>query len=187
MKKKYLKLIFIFLFLVSFSLSQAQTYKSAVGLTGGFMLGLTAKNFFSKSYASEFYAVSKFKGVILSEIITTNWKIFPDKRFSVLLGGGMHSGFYNGKSYQSEAGKSIFKPLNLNVSSRQIVFNLGADVVVGLEFNLNEYPFVFEIAFKPYYDLFAADSKTFDGFIALRYITKRYNPYNSHFKVKRRK
>ena len=186
MKKKYVSQFLIILLFFVTSICHGQTYKSAVGLTGGFVLGLTTKNFISKTNALEFYFVSKYKGLVISSLLTNNWRVFEDKRFSILFGAGMHTGLYQSEAYvNSSSSNTVFKKLSFTVDGKKMVFNLGVDAVIGLEFNLNEYPFTAEIGFKPYYDVFAADSKVIDGFMAIRYILQRYNPYNSHFKVRR--
>ena len=184
MRKGYLILILIITALFMTKISHAQTYKSAAGLTGGFVLGVTTKNFISRTGALELYFVTKYKGLVISSLLTNNWRIFPDQRFSILFGAGMHTGLYQSSSYQIHSSETVFKKLEAKFNNKDLIFNLGVDAVIGFEFNLNEYPFTAEIGFKPYYDVFAADSKVIDGFLAVRYIINRYNPYNSHFKVK---
>ena len=183
MKKIFLRFICVILLASVTGLSQAQTYKFAAGVTGGFVLGLTTKNFISKKGAIELFLVSKYKGLVLGSLFTNHWDAFPDKRYRIFFGGGLHSGFFDGATYRNRTSAvDVFKGLSLNLSNYQLVYNLGMDIAIGIELNVNEYPFTLAVGYKPYFDLLSSDSKISEGFITVRYIFIRNNPYTSHFK-----
>jgi hypothetical protein len=143
--------------LVALSVStQAQTYKHAIGLRGGEPSGVTFKSFLNHNNAIEAiagwgYGFDNFLLTGLYEFEKpTGWA----PNLDWYIGFGAHLGFWN----QSQA----------DYYESGIV--LGADVVGGLEYTLDDIPLNMAIDLIPSFDIIGGNWFHFKAGISFRYV-----------------
>jgi len=155
-------------------------YKSSVGVITGTDLGLTFKHFLSDKMAFEgilstglFYNSNKITGLIefhkpFDDVDGLNW----------LFGAGMHFGshnysYYGYYGYNSYYGGYYDKNGNFHSSNgtyKSRYYSVGIDAILGIEYDLANYPFTFQFQIKPFFDFVNRGSNFFDTSISIRYI-----------------
>ncbi len=160
-------------------------YSTGIGLRGGgYSSGLTIKHFLSGK-----------NGVAIEGLVTTEYKArgarltilgekhigIPDaKGLQFYYGAGFHAGAYQGRYYfaddryyyQGRDGDVYFAKSNkygyYYDESTYIAF--GADLILGLEYKLQDLPFVVGVDYKPFFEVFHGYTGFYnDAAVSLRY------------------
>ncbi|MDB5235950.1 MAG: hypothetical protein JWR44_2943 [Hymenobacter sp.] len=192
---KHLRLTLIMMLLLSGLVANAQSkkkgdgggsgYKTGIGLRGGgYSSGLTIKHFLSGK-----------NGVAIEGLLTTEYKahggrltILGEKHLGVAdvkglqfyYGAGFHAGAYQGR-YYFEDERFYYKGRSGDVylikgrkdsyyydEATYIAF--GADLILGLEYKLQDLPFVVGVDYKPFFEVFHGYTGFYnDAAISLRY------------------
>jgi hypothetical protein len=150
----------ILLALFLFSFSQAQDYKTGIGLRGGFDNGLTVKHFVSSGTAFEGIVASRWQGLEFTLLYEIHGRAFQVERLNWYIGFGGHVGFWNDNNssrYWGEAGESYTV--------------IGVDGILGIEYNFEAIPFNIGLDWKPAFNFFGYTGFWGDGgALSVRYI-----------------
>ncbi|ASB47893.1 hypothetical protein [Alkalitalea saponilacus] len=142
------------------SFTNAQDYKTGIGLRGGYANGITVKHFISPNAALEGILTSRWKGVQITGLYEIHNRAFNTDRLNWYYGFGGHVGFWDGdntKKYWGDPGKTYTV--------------VGIDGILGLEYNFAEIPINLSIDWKPSYNLVGHTGYWGDGgAISVRYI-----------------
>ena len=159
LKKKLSLLILLIPSLVKGQAIMNAEYYSAIGLTGGFVMGGTFKGFIKRKSAIELFGVTKYKGAVYTLLIERHLRVFPNRQYSLFIGGGLHGGYYN---YEIYTKKSKVSPASSKYTFRSgnKIYNGGVDMVFGLEYYAGIYPLSVCVAIKPTLDPFASNGRT---------------------------
>ena len=160
-------------------------YSTGIGLRGGgYSSGLTIKHFLSGK-----------NGVAIEGLVTTEYKArgarltilgekhigIPDaKGLQFYYGAGFHAGAYQGRYYFADD-RYYYKGRDGDVyfvkgnkygyyydESTYIAF--GADLILGLEYKLQDLPFVVGVDYKPFFEVFHGYTGFYnDAAVSLRY------------------
>jgi len=157
MKKILITLLIVF---CSAALSNAQDYRTGVGLRGGFPSGLTVKHFTREKSALEFLLASRWRGFEITGLYEIHNQAFNTERLKWYYGLGGHVGFWNGdytNKYWGEPGT------NYTV--------VGIDGIIGLEYSFAEAPINLGIDWKPAFNFIGYSGFWADGgAFSIRYI-----------------
>lgn len=125
----------------------AQNYTQAVGIRGGTISGVTYRHKISELEAYE--GIAHFKGnsimlAILKEHFQPYSVDFSEFLF-LMYGYGLHVGYKYTDHYSSIFGtfnyyKKLFTPI------------FGIDGFIGLEYRINEIPFIVSVDYKPFFE-----------------------------------
>ena len=157
MKKIAVIVLFVFCLI---SISNAQDYKTGIGLRGGFDYGLTIKHFTAEKSAFEFLLASRWRGFEITGLYEIHNQAFNAERLKWYFGFGGHIGFWNGNYTHDYWG---------NPGTNYTV--VGIDGILGLEYSFKEVPINIGLDWKPAFNFvgysgFWAD----EGAISIRYI-----------------
>ena len=157
-------------------------YNTGIGLRGGgYSSGLTIKHFLSGK-----------NGVAIEGLLTTEYKArggrltvlgekhigIPDaKGLQFYYGAGFHAGAYQGRYYFADD-RYYYKGRKGDIylvrgdyrydDATYIAF--GADLILGLEYKLQDLPFVVGVDYKPYFDVFNGYTGFYnDAAVSLRF------------------
>ncbi|MFA5327988.1 MAG: hypothetical protein WC384_09370 [Prolixibacteraceae bacterium] len=153
---KKFTLIFFTTLVLSFA-TQAQDYKTGIGIRSGWGSGLSWKHFLGEQTAFEGILNSQWKGFSLTGLFEIHKNAFNADRLYWYYGGGGHIGFWNGK-YNSrfDAGNNTI---------------IGIDGVLGLEYNFDFIPINLSVDWKPALNLVGVSGFWGDGgAVSIRYI-----------------
>ncbi len=155
------KLIFLFGFLIGTLSLSAQQYKSAIGVRGGLANGLTYKQFISEKGALEGIASFRWRGFEFTGLYEHHYSVFEPEGFYFYWGAGGHIGFYNG----DHVGWA---------DDTQAYTVIGADGMIGLEYNFQDIPLNLSVDWKPVIN-FAGNTDFWPdgGGFSARYIISR--------------
>lgn len=157
MKKILITLLIVF---CSAALSNAQDYRTGVGLRAGFPSGLTVKHFTREKSAFEFLLASRWRGFEITGLYEIHNEAFNTARLKWYYGLGAHVGFWNGdytNKYWGDPGT------NYTV--------VGIDGILGLEYSFTEAPFNISLDWKPAFNFIGYSGFWADGAaLSLRYI-----------------
>ncbi len=148
----------ILLTLFAFLSTNAQDYKTGIGLRGGFAQGVTIKHFVSETSAIEGIIASRWSGLEITGLYETHGMAFQVDRLNWYAGFGGHVGFWNGKNARwGEEGNSYSV--------------IGIDGILGLEYNFEEVPINISIDWKPAFNIIGYSGFWGDGAaLSVRYI-----------------
>ncbi|GAA3928059.1 hypothetical protein [Hymenobacter algoricola] len=160
-------------------------YNTGIGLRGGgYSSGLTIKHFLSGK-----------NGVAIEGLLTTEYKakggrltLLGEKHLSVAdvqglqfyYGAGFHAGAYQGRYYFADD-RYYYKgrkgDIYLVRSNRDSYFYdestylaVGADLILGLEYKLQDLPFVVGVDYKPFFEVFNGYTGFYnDAAVSLRF------------------
>ncbi|MCU0473931.1 MAG: hypothetical protein MUC93_11315 [Bacteroidales bacterium] len=132
MKKIVLSLV-LTIFVLSFA--NAQDYKTAVGLRGGWGYGLTIKHFLGEKSAVEGLLSSRWSGFEITGLYEIHNPAFEVDRLKWFYGVGGHLGSY-GSSYLGGTGIMI-----------------GVDGILGLDYSFTEFPINISVDWKPSFNI----------------------------------
>ncbi|MFO7789928.1 MAG: hypothetical protein R6V32_05095 [Bacteroidales bacterium] len=148
----------ILLTLFAFSISNAQDYKTGIGLRGGFASGVTIKHFVTQKSALEAIVSTRWQGLQVTGLYEIHNRAFNVDRLNWYFGFGGHVGFWNGDNANwGDSGESYIV--------------IGVDGILGLEYNFERVPFNLSIDWKPAFNLFGHTGFWADGgALSVRYI-----------------
>ncbi|MDQ1296118.1 MAG: hypothetical protein QG611_96 [Bacteroidota bacterium] len=132
MKKIVITLVLV-IFVLSFA--NAQDYKTAVGLRGGWGYGLTIKHFLGEKSAVEGLLSGRWAGFDVTGLYEIHNPAFDVDRLKWFYGGGAHLGLY-GSSYVGGTGVII-----------------GVDGILGLDYSFSEFPINLSVDWKPAFNI----------------------------------
>ena len=158
-------------------------YNTGIGLRGGgYSSGLTVKHFLGNK-----------NGVAIEALVTTEYKA-RGVRFTLLgekhkaladikglqfyYGAGFHAGSYQGRYYfaderyyyKGRKGDVYLVRGGAYLRDEESYVAFGADLILGLEYKLQDLPFVLGVDYKPYFDVFNGYTGFYnDAAISLRF------------------
>jgi hypothetical protein len=139
------------------ALSNAQDYKTGLGLRFGNGAGITIKHFIDNRNAIEGFLFSKWHGFDITGLYERHDMAFDVDKLRWFYGGGAHLGFYDGDyAGWGEPGYtySVF----------------GVDGIIGLEYSFTEAPINLGIDLKPALNLVGYTGLWMDFGLSVRYI-----------------
>lgn len=150
--------ITILLTLFAFLSTNAQDYKTGIGLRGGFAQGVTIKHFISEKGALEGIIASRWQGLEVTGLYEIHGRAFGVDRLNWYAGFGGHVGFWDGN--------------NAGWGEDQKSYTVvGIDGILGLEYNFVEIPFNVSVDWKPAYNIIGYSGFWGDGAaLSIRYI-----------------
>ena len=151
--------------LYSYSQSGSGDYKTAGGIRLGFYPGITVKHKLEKSAALEGILSSRYNGLIITGLYEIQAPAFTStdlRGFQWYYGGGAHIGTFGTGSYKNRNG----------VLYSTTTFTLGVDFILGLEYKMEEIPFLIGLDIKPFFDLVNPGRGYWDSALSFRYIFK---------------
>lgn len=176
---KHLTFILISFFTLSSLLASAQSkkkssgdgggssssYKTGIGLRGGgYSSGLTIKHFLGgkNGVAIEGLVTTEYKahGLRLTLLGEKHKAISGAKGLQFYYGAGFHAGSYQGRYYfedvryyKNRKDDDYFRSRRYYTDETSYLA-VGADLILGLEYKLEELPFVVGVDYKPYFEVF---------------------------------
>ncbi len=155
-------------------------YSTGIGLRGGgYSSGLTVKHFLSGK-----------NGVAIEALVTTEYKargarltLLGEKHKAVsgvrglqfFYGAGFHAGAYQGRYYFEDAryyrgrDDDYIKHYGYRYDDATYIA-FGADLILGLEYKLEDLPFVVGVDYKPFFEVYNGYTGFYnDGAVSLRY------------------
>lgn len=192
---KQLQFTLIFLLLIPGLMANAQSkkkgssgggsggsgYSTGIGLRGGgYSSGLTVKHFLGGK-----------NGVALEALLTTEYKargarltllgekhkaVSDIKGLQFYYGAGFHAGSYQGRYYFSDT-RYYYKGRKGDVYlvrdyrfDEETYVAFGADLILGLEYKLEDLPFALSVDYKPFFDVFNGYTGFYnDAAVSLRF------------------
>ena len=138
--------------------SQAQDYKTGIGLRGGLYNGLTIKHFISEKSALEGLVATRWSGFEVTGLFEIHNPLANVDRLKWFYGIGGHIGFYD-SDYTSWGDPGTSYTV------------IGADLILGLEYSFSEVPVNLSLDWKPAFNIIGY-SKFFGdgGALSIRYI-----------------
>jgi len=154
--KKIILIIFIGFGILSHA--QAQDYNTGIGLRGGLYNGITIKHFVGTKAAFEGIIEGRWKGYGVTVLYEIHGQAFNTARLNWYYGFGGHIGFWNGN--------------HTKWGDRDRDYTvIGADGILGLEYNFKEAPINISIDWKPTLNLIGYEGFWSDsGALSIRYI-----------------
>ena len=151
------------LLILAFSIAQcyalkAQEYTTGVGLRTGAFNGVTVKHFIKDNTALEGILSTRWSGFNITGLYEVHNPLGDVDRLYWYYGGGAHIGFWNGDHASwGDEGKTYTV--------------LGADGILGAEYNFKEVPINLSLDWKPIINLVGYSGVWGDGFaLSVRYI-----------------
>ncbi|HEX4886817.1 MAG TPA: hypothetical protein VFV37_02120 [Luteibaculaceae bacterium] len=156
--KSTLKLLFVAALLTFLSTSklQAQDYKNAIGLRGGFWSGITFKHINAGNKGYEFILSPRFRGFGLTGLYEVYKPAFNTPRLHWYYGGGAHISSYNYSFYR-------------NNERTGTALGLGANGIIGLEYNIGAIPLNISVDLLPTVPIVPFFDAYIDGALSLRF------------------
>lgn len=139
-------------------------YSTGIGLRGGgYSSGLTIKHFMSgkNGVAIEALVTTEYKarGARLTLLGEKHKAVSDIKGLQFYYGAGFHAGAYQGRYYFADA-RYYKGRKNTIYFTRDYYYDdatyvaFGADLILGLEYKLEDLPFVVGVDYKPYFEVF---------------------------------
>ncbi len=154
-----IKLIFMMMLLFATSKISAQNYIQAVGLRGGIYSGVNYKNFFTNDVAFEGIITKPWKAWEFTALIEKHSPLGRSINFFLFYGVGAHIGNYDARYTRHSTGKYMV---------------IGADAIVGIEYEFSQLPLALSVDWKPYSNLVGSAGFFVDGgAISFRYTFDR--------------
>jgi hypothetical protein len=155
MRKTVLTFI-LFMSIVAFT--NAQEYKTGIGLRGGFSSGLTLKHFVKRNAAFEGILATRWQGFDITGLYEIHNQAFDVEHLNWYYGGGAHLGFWNGNNVTwGDAHRSYTV--------------LGIDGILGIEYSFSEAPINIGLDWKPAFNVLGYTGFWADGgALSIRYI-----------------
>ncbi|MEA1986083.1 MAG: hypothetical protein U9N76_01170 [Candidatus Marinimicrobia bacterium] len=152
--KKILKTAVILLIVLSFGF--ARDYNTAVGLRGGSPSGATVKHFMGEKVSLEGIVATRWQGINLTGLFEINKFPFEIENLNWYYGFGAHVGLYSGNNVAWASDNNSY-------------LVIGADAILGIEYNLTEIPVNIGLDIKPAFNIFGTDGLMGDGALSIRY------------------
>ncbi|MCC6691189.1 MAG: hypothetical protein IT235_06605 [Bacteroidia bacterium] len=160
--------IVVILFNLVFFTSQAQQirtvapYNAGIGLRGGFLYGISYKQFLAARPAVEIIAGTRWRGYSLTALFEYQKAFRSAKNLDWFAGFGVHGGTYEERYFLESSGGSS--------KSTKSIYAIGVDAIVGIEFSVIKIPLSFGIDFKPFMDLVNSNQNYLDAALTIRYV-----------------
>lgn len=140
---------------------QAQPYKNAIGLRGGWSNGITFKHFMNETKAVEGIAYSRWGGIQLTGLYQIHrYNDFSEPGLDWYYGIGGHLGLWNNSNSRNHPW----------FDNRDTQLTLGVDVIAGIQYSFEEIPFNISLDYKPSIVLFGYNGFWFgDLGLSVRY------------------
>ncbi|KAA9332145.1 hypothetical protein F0P96_11695 [Hymenobacter busanensis] len=154
-------------------------YSTGIGLRGGgYASGLTVKHFTGgNNVAIEGLLTTEYqaKGARFTLLFEKHYAVLPEfKHLQFYFGGGAHVGayrryYYYGVPYRWKGHKKEYYYVQYYAEDKLYPV-VGADLVLGLEYKIDDLPLVVGIDYKPYFDIFDGGSGLYnDAALSLRF------------------
>lgn len=142
--------------------ANAQSYKTGVGLRGGFFSGLTVKHFIGSDKAVEgiLSSRSRWRGFAIVGLLEFH-KEMDIANLNWYYGFGAHAGFYD---------RSYYYPLSSRNYYSGNVTTIGIDGILGMEYHFQEIPITLGLDVKPFLDIVNSGGGFFDTALSARYV-----------------
>jgi hypothetical protein len=155
MKKVFLTLTFVFTLIIT---SNAQDYKTSLGIRGGLPVGITVKHFLSEANAIEGILATRWGGFVLTGLYEFERWTGEYPSLNWYFGFGAHLGTwsqgYNPRLDESYSGLVI-----------------GVDGVIGIEYTFDELPLNLSLDILPSVNLIGyAGWGGINGALSIRYV-----------------
>lgn len=164
MKKTSTYLLTVVLTIFLTTTSNAQSYKTGIGVRGGVFSGLTVKHFIGADNAIEGILSSKWGGFTIVGLL----EIHKETEISNLkwfYGFGAHIGNYD--RYEFYYRPAYMSPNNYYSGN---VATFGIDGILGAEYRFQEIPITLGVDVKPFLDVVHNGGGFFDTVLAARYV-----------------
>ncbi|MFC7670238.1 hypothetical protein ACFQT0_24875 [Hymenobacter humi] len=189
---KRLQLSFLFLLLLLPGLAaHAQSKKNGGGSSSGYNTGIGLRGGGYSSGLTVKHFVGSGNGVAIEGLLTTEYKargirltVLGEKHKTVsdikglqfYYGAGFHAGSYQGRYYFADS-RYYYKGRKGDVYlvrdyryDEETYVAFGADLILGLEYKLQDLPFVVGVDYKPFFDVFNGYTGFYnDAAVSLRY------------------
>ena len=156
-RKNYVmkKIILLISFVIFLGLSSnAQDYKTSLGLRAGVPYGLTIKHFISKSNAVEGILASRWQGFVATVLLENEHWTGNYPGLNWFWGLGAHVGFWDNNPWVSTSGGV-----------------LGLDGILGLEYTFDEIPLNLSLDVLPTINIFGSTGwGGINGALSIRYV-----------------
>lgn len=191
MKRFSLSLLFVLL-LLSTTLVSAQSKKKSGGSSSGYSTGIGLRGGGYSSGLTIKHFISGKNGVAIEALVTTEYKargarltllgekhktLADIKGLQFYYGAGFHAGAYQGRYYFEDAryyrygrkNKDLYVIRDYRFDEATYVA-FGADLILGLEYKLEDLPFVVGVDYKPYFEVFNGYTGFYnDAAVSLRF------------------
>ena len=155
MKKYFITLIIVFSFLIT---SNAQDYRTSLGIRGGLPVGVTLKHFLNKSNAVEGILATRWGGFTLTGLYEFERWTGEYPALNWYFGFGAHLGTWS-QGYNPR----------LDESYSGLVF--GADGILGIEYTFDEIPLNLSLDILPSVNLVGYTGwGGINGALSIRYV-----------------
>lgn len=150
----------------SASSGSGYSYKTGIGVRGGFTSGLTVKHFIGSKAAIEGILGSRWRGFSLAGLYELHTApMFGVSNLALEYGIGGRIGYYNGYYYRGDHfGDDDYR--------YRSVMTLGVIGIFGLEYKFDKIPFTVGVDLLPYFDFVGGGDSFVDGSLSFRYILK---------------
>ncbi len=154
---KKILLIPVLAFLLSFT-SNAQDYKTSLGLRAGVPVGLTVKHFLNETNAVEGILASKWRGFVVTGLYEFEKWTGEYPALNWYWGAGAHLGVWN-EGYNPRLEIAYSGPV------------IGIDGVIGLEYTFDEFPLNLSLDLLPTINLIGSTGwGGINGALSVRYV-----------------
>ncbi|MBT9393392.1 hypothetical protein KLP40_09475 [Hymenobacter sp. NST-14] len=153
-------------------------YNTAIGLRGGgWSSGLTVKHFLSgkNNVAFEGLLTREYaaRGGRLTLLLEKHLPVSDLKGLQFYYGAGAHIGSYQGRYYFEDVrfrrGKNKYYYVNYYADDTNYVVG-GADLILGIEYKMEDLPFVIGVDYKPFFEVFRGYTGLYsDAALSLRF------------------
>ncbi|SHJ13201.1 hypothetical protein SAMN02745146_2383 [Hymenobacter daecheongensis DSM 21074] len=156
-------------------------YGTGIGLRGGgYSSGLTIKHFLSgkNGVALEALVTTEYKakGVRLTLLGEKHKSVADVKGLQFYYGAGFHAGSYQGRYYFADQ-RYYYKGRKGDIYvirdyryDEESYIAVGADLILGLEYKLQDLPFVVGVDYKPFFEVFNGYTGFYnDAAVSLRF------------------
>ena len=153
-------------------------YQNGLGLRGGgYSSGLTFKHFIGgkNNVALEALLTTEYKarGARLTVLLEKHHQVSDIKGLQFYYGAGAHIGSYKGRYYYVERFYRNGKykdDYNVYYRDDKNYVVIGADLILGLEYKMQDLPFVVGVDYKPFFEVFDGYTGFYnDAAVSLRF------------------
>lgn len=157
MRKTFLTVL---IFFSALALTNAQDYRTGVGLRAGSPAGLTVKHFISNRTAIEGLLATRWGGFVITGLFEAHRPFADVDQLKWYYGLGAHIGFWNGSYNRSYWGDP-------NTAYTVV----GIDGILGIEYSFTEIPLNIGLDWKPAFNIVGYSGVWADGAaFSIRYI-----------------
>jgi len=155
MRKFFIFISLMMLFLTGGLTAHGQLYNTGVGARLGFFNGLTVKHFVNQGQAVEGILSTRWNGFIITGLYEFQRPFSDVNNLEWFYGAGAHVGFWqSGRYHYDSDASSVF----------------GVDLILGVEYTFDEVPFSVSLDWKPAFNLLGNHTWWGDGAaLSIRY------------------